>query len=80
MLIKDLEAAQEAKSPVDMEMLEGILTGLAEIEEREGEPMDPNWRARMTAALYEYFTEEEAEAAAIKRDVGKVIKLIRKAG
>lgn len=77
MLLKDLD---EPRGPVDMEILEGILTGLAEIEELEGEPMEPNWRARMTAALYEYFIEEEAEGADIKQDIGKVIKLIRKAG
>ncbi len=78
MLISELY--DQAGSPVDMEILEGILTGLAEIEELEGEPMEPNWRARMTAALYEYFVEEEAEGADIKQDIGKVIKLIRKAG
>jgi hypothetical protein len=71
------DEAEEDRGPVDIKMLEEILLGIGDIEVQEGRLMEPEMRAKLAAALYDYFVEEDGKIEP-KEDMGKVIKLIRK--
>lgn len=63
---------------VDLDTLRGILRGLAKIEEVEG-PLDPDWKARMAVAVYDYLIETwEFNAPRDKSvDIGAALQLIK---